>query len=175
MNKDITQEYLKSILSYNPETGVFVRIKVASPQWIGRALNKETGTKNAHGYIVISILDKIHYAHRLAWLYMTGSYPELMIDHANGDKADNRFCNLREANNSQNQKNKKVRSDSTTKLKGAWKAKNRWVSQININGKKVHLGTFDTPEEAHEAYCSAADRYNKEFSNHGRDNPDTLL
>ncbi len=90
------------------------------------------------------------------------------IDHKNCDPLDNRRENLRPATNSQNRANSKVAKGSVSGLKGAKERKNgRWNSLINVNGVKIHLGDFDTKEEAHGAYCDAARHYFKEFANSG--------
>jgi len=93
----ITQEYLKSIITYNPDTGIFVRKNGRIPKYVGK-----------NGYMQISIQYKKYYLHRLAWLYMYGFMPEKEIDHINGNKSDNRICNLREATRTQNRHNTKV-------------------------------------------------------------------
>ena len=108
----ITQEYLKSVLSYDPETGIFtwkyrqglIGKKIS---WNTRYSEKQAGTIDPVGYLGIAIEYKRYYAHRLAWLYMTGELPKKYIDHLNGNKSDNRFLNLREATNSENQQNQK--------------------------------------------------------------------
>ena len=87
---------------------------------------------------------------------MTGKWPEHQIDHINGIKDDNRFCNLREATNSQNNANKKKTIKNVSGYKGVYKDGNRWRSQIEINGKKIHIGRYETPEEAHAAYVTKA-------------------
>jgi len=151
MNKyDLTQDQLTQALHYDPETGVFRRRSRMNASKIG------TVPKNPrHAYLNIGIGFHVYRAHRLAWLYVHGSWPDGQIDHINGDKLDNRIANLRVATNSQNKQNmRKARSDSRSGLIGAsWHTKsNKWRAAIQIDGKKKHLGYFDTPEEAHQVF-----------------------
>lgn len=156
----ITQAILKSKLSYIPEAGIFTKVLKVS----GRV--KIAGTKN-NGYIAIAINKKVYSAHRLAWLYMTGEWPKYMIDHINGIRDDNRFCNLREATNSENQMNRGIPKNNTSGFKGVcWHKQNcKWVAQIKINGKLTHLGCFEKVEDAHQAYCKGAENHHNAFSN----------
>jgi hypothetical protein len=151
----ITQSRLKQILTYNSETGIFHRI----------SNNKIAGGKTGNGYILIGIDKKQHYAHRLAWLYMTGEMPVNLIDHKNMDKADNRFSNLREATYSQNIANKKCMSKSGFKGVTWWDRDKKWKAQIYIDGKNKHLGYFDNPELAHQCYCFYQNKIAGEFAN----------
>ena len=115
------------------------------------------------GYRSIKIDGKSYLAHRLVWLFAAGDWPKGDLDHINGDKLDNRISNLREANKSQNGANKHaIRSG----LKGCcWnRGNNKWQASIRKNGKRTFLGYFDTEQEAHDAYCSAALIYHGEFA-----------
>ena len=159
----LTQAELKSRLHYNPETGIFTRIIATSNVHIGDI----AGTVKWNGYIGISIDSKIYYSHRLAWLYMTGSWPKDMIDHINMVKADNRFANLREADNSKNKINQPLLKSNTSGYKGVSfnKLINKFTAQIKINGKKKHLGCFDDPKLASIAFQSAAKKHHGDFYN----------
>ena len=97
---------------------------------------------------------------------MTGAWPKDQIDHVNGDRSDNRFCNLREATNSQNQANRRCEATSTSGVKGvSWDRRcRRWQAQISINGKPKHLGGFTSKEEAARAYAAAAIALRGEFA-----------
>jgi hypothetical protein len=152
----LTQEYLKSILSYDPETGVFVRkIKTTNSVKIGDM----AGYITPYGYISISINRKRQQAHRLAWFYIYGEFPKYDIDHINGIRHDNRIENLRLATRSENMQNlKKAKSDNkSTGLLGTFldKRDGRIYARIKINKNLIHLGCFETKEEAHEAYLTA--------------------
>jgi hypothetical protein len=146
----LTQADLKHRVHYDPLTGIFTWISAR-----GRRvdqLGKQAGNLSPHGYIRITVNRTSYFAHRLAWLYMTGEHPEAYVDHINMNKTDNRWANLRAANKSENNANSKARGASG--LKGAYWSKqiNRWYSRIG----KRYLGTYDTSEQAHEAYVAAA-------------------
>jgi hypothetical protein len=151
--KMLTQEYLKSILSYNHETGMFLWKERKK----GRRMNKTSGHLNkSYGYIEIFIDGKSYYAHLLAWMYEYGYFSVKQIDHINNIRNDNRIINLREATQSQNSQNlkKAISSNKSTGLLGAYRVKgtNRFTSKIKINDKTFNLGRFNTKEEAHKAY-----------------------
>jgi len=147
---NITQEYLKEILDYDYETGVF--------KWrlnMSRTAKKgdEAGSYS-HGYIVICLKQKKYRAHSLAWLYMTGEMPNHFIDHINGIRNDNRWTNLRKANNQQNTFNSTKRSTNSTGFKGVVYRKNRghWLAQATLNYKLIYLGSYHSKEDASAAY-----------------------
>lgn len=166
----ITAQELRALLDYDPETGVFT--------WRARAKNsgafntnfagKIAGNNNS-GYWQIEIFGKAYKAHRLAWLYAHGEWPKFELDHENLNKIDNRIKNLRPATRSQNEMNKKVRSDSRSGQKGVWlhKRLGRWTSQIVLNGKRRHLGLFDSIEDAAAAYRKAAEETFGEYARAG--------
>jgi hypothetical protein len=161
----LTQERLKELLTYNPETGVFTRNFAKG----NRAAGSVTGCLNK-GYLRTTC-DKHPYAnHRLAWLYVHGVMPELDVDHINRDKSDNRICNLRLATASQNQFNAGPRSDSTTGIKGvSWvKAIKKFKAAICVRGERTILGYFPTVVEAAAAYARAADRLHGDFARASR-------
>jgi len=150
----LTQERLKELLHYCPETGVFTRIARIQSINIGDI----AGGVTSYGYWSILIDYKHYQAHRLAWIYVNGMWPKDYIDHINGIKNDNRIINLREANKSQNGQNKKkAHKNTSTGLLGAsfHKITGKYASQIKVNGKSKHLGLFKTPQDAHQAYLTA--------------------
>jgi hypothetical protein len=163
---DLTFEQVSELLEYDPVTGIFLW----KPRPIGGSFNtqyanKEAGHIMSKGHIFIWLHGKNYYAHRLAWLLVTGSWPINEVDHINGVKSDNSFVNLRESSRGQNEWNKPKNKKNTSGYKGVCKNDYGWQSQIRIgNGKRIYLGTFDTPEKAYEAYCAAAEKYHKEFS-----------
>lgn len=88
------------------------------------------------------------------------------VDHINLDPLCNTVENLRLANGSQNQANQSRRKDNSSGFKGVYwdKRGEKWVARVCLNGKAIYLGSFDTPEEAHAAYCVAAGKYHGEFA-----------
>jgi len=136
----ISQTELKTILNYCPETGVFT--------WKKRLSNRVkigdvAGADNHNGYIKISIHGKLYFAHRLAWIYMTGNIPHI-IDHINRNRSDNSFKNLRNTTQQVNCYNK-----HNERTVGVRKKHNRWYARIGRNS--THLGVFETQEEAVQA------------------------
>jgi len=143
----LTLQQLKKRLSYNQVTGIFTR----------NSTGKETGSKKSR-YVQISVKNKQYYAHRLAWMYIYGSFPSLNIDHINGNKRDNRLSNLREATISENAQNRGKQVNNTSGYKGVYWAKKskKWEASIRKNNKTIHLGLYATPQEAYEVYKKAA-------------------
>jgi hypothetical protein len=162
----LTQSEVKELVEYNPETGDFTWLKY-------RAHNARAGSKVGSitnmGYMETRVSRKKFLLHRLAWLYMTGSLPKNGIDHINGNPLDNRWANLREATVKQNNINCKIKKSNKCGFKGVCfhNQMKKWRANIRINGVQTHLGLFDTPEKAHQAYCEAAMRVHKEFANFG--------
>lgn len=154
----LTHEYLKTIINYNPETGVFNYLE--SKQ--GRKQLNTIGSLCSYGYLRIHIDGKTYKAHRLAWLYFHGTWPSGMIDHINGIKNDNRIKNLRDVNRAQNGQNQhKHRSGHLVGT--TWHKRNKkWEAQIRINNKLKHLGYYLTQQEAHEVYLTQLKELNNE-------------
>lgn len=151
----LTQKELKKNLHLDPETGRFTRL-IRSSTSIN--IGDEAGYVGPDGYSCLSVNSKVYLTHRLAWLYMTGEWPKDMVDHINQIRDDNKWGNLRECTNSQNQSNRPKPKDNTSGYKGvSWhKRNNRWISSIRINGKLKHLGTFTNIHEAAKAYNDRA-------------------
>ena len=155
-------ECLKKYLRYCPSTGIFY---FTSHPDNGLQEGDPAGYLDDTGYIRVRIEGVSFSAHRLAFLFMTGREPGQAVDHINHDPTDNRWCNLRECTLAQNSGNAKLRKDNKTGFKGVRKSKSgKYVASMRYNGKSVHLGTFCTPEEAHQAYCKAAEDQYGEFS-----------
>jgi hypothetical protein len=149
---DITAERVRELLHYDPETGVFARRVSVS----GRRRAGGVGSIERDGYIRITICRHRFPAHRLAWFYQTGEWPGADIDHVNGDRADNRLCNLREATRSRNCMNARMPANNTSGFKGViWdRYKRKWRADIKLNGKNKTLGLFASPERALSNICS---------------------
>jgi hypothetical protein len=155
----LTQDRLKQLLIYNPETGDFVRrIGVK-----GHEAGEVVGSIKSDGRVNICVDYKMYKAHRLAWLYMTGLWPENQIDHIDGNSSNNRFNNLREATASQNIANR-LHNVGESGLRGVDRHGRGWRAKIKVNRKAIYLGIFDTKEEASAVYKTARDRYFGEFN-----------
>lgn len=157
----LTQERLKELLEYTPETGLFTW--VASPN---RSIVKGTvaGT-SSRGYIRVKLDGKQYAAHRLAFLWMEGVLPAKEIDHKNGVRDDNRWDNLRQVSSSTNNRNRhRARSDSAIGIMGVRfdRRYGTYSSRITVDDKQIHLGTFLTSEEASQAYREAKKIYHEE-------------
>lgn len=144
-----TLKVVLSEVSYDPETGLFMR--VASP-----LVGKVAGHIQ-HNRRKIQINGKCYFASRLAWLIQTGEDPgQWEIDHADNDSLNDRWANLRLATTQDNSNNRRQWRRLENLPKGVHRQGSRFVGRIRVNYKLRHLGTFDTPEEAHAAYCAAA-------------------
>jgi hypothetical protein len=151
----ITAERLRELLSYDPETGVFTRLVPRSGR--GARVGGVAGRVSTKGYREISV--GIRYkAHHLAWLYVTGKWPRDQIDHRNCCKDDNRWINLRLADNFKNARNRTISSANSSGFKGVSRHKRtgKWQANIAANGKQFYLGLYTTPEEAALVYATAA-------------------
>lgn len=144
-NFTVDQVFLKSRYDYNPETG----------QLIAKNTGKMLGwLKNK--YLYIDIYNKHYKVHRIIWMMVYGRWPNQMIDHINGIKTDNRLINLQEVNVKQNAENRSL-VWAKSGFRGVVPAPNgRWKAQIVHNKKTFYLGTYDTKEEAHQAYKKTA-------------------
>lgn len=157
----ITQEYLRSILSYDAETGVFTWTK---PPWNHPRMAGQEAGSVATGYVMIKIDHRRYKAHRLAWLYVHGEWPSKRIDHRDGDTFNNAFANLRLATQAQNCANagrwrgKKLPKGVRSVASGRFQARIRFDRKLRV------IGTFCTAEEAAEAYLSEAQRLYGEFA-----------
>lgn len=149
----VTQARLKELLDYDLGTGVFTwRVSCGTAK-----SGSVSGTVRPDGYVGIQIDRKPYLAHRLAWLYVHGEFPTDQIDHVNRVRTDNRIENLRLATNAENAQNmSKYRTNTSGVVGVCWyKRDGNWLAFIWLNGKKIHLGLFDTIEEAAAARTAA--------------------
>jgi hypothetical protein len=154
--KPLTHNRLKELLSYDCDTGVF--------RWrcnrggTARAGSVAGNLRDFDGYIQIKIDRRLYLAHVLAMLWINGTWPSEDVDHINGIRSDNRLTNLRTATTAQNVFNQGMRSDNKSGMKGVcWLKKNRkWRAQIQANGRKYHVGLFDSVQDAARAYDAKA-------------------
>lgn len=143
---------LLEYLSYNPITGLFTWIKKPGR---GTAIGNTAGTLNGAGYIQITIKGKTHLAHRLAWFFIYGIWPE-RLDHKDRIKTNNRIANLREATQSQNAFHTKRNASKITGARGVNLEGSQYRASIYYQGKKINLGRHDTIQEAQAAYNTKA-------------------
>jgi hypothetical protein len=163
----LTQARLKELLHYDPETGAFTWKAYPNPQHPGKTkLGGKAGSLNSRGYHRIHICGKSHYAHRLAWLYMTGKWPTSQVDHRDLDTANNAWANLREATPSQNAMNRRASSTNTTGTKGVSPQGNRWMAMLYLGGKPRYLGLHTSIELAAAATQIARKELHGDFARH---------
>ncbi len=140
-------------LSYDERTGIFTRIKssVQNSRYIG----KQAGTLQATGYREIHFKGRKYREHRLAWLFVYGDWPDLLIDHKNGDPSDNRIVNLRVCEPFQNNANMRRKGGLPKGVTFNKKAR-KYQASVKCHGKCYYLGLHKTPYQAHAAYVEAA-------------------
>ena len=156
---DLTQERLKELLSYDPQSGVF--------RWIANRPRARAGDiagcLSSGGYMRAQVAGRSYPLHRLAFLYMEGAFPADEVDHINRDRLDNRFSNLRKVEKAANLRNKGVYRNSALGITGVSQRGSRYRAYINRDGRRVGLGTFDTLAEAKQAYASAKEILHPEY------------
>jgi len=162
---DLTAEYVRELLDYNPETGVLIWKRGTRRAPKGRI----AGCPRPDGRLSLGIDGHIYLAYRIIWLIQTGHFPVNQIDHIDGDPSNNRWDNLRAATQSQNNSNMRTNKVNKSGFNGVsfYKRTGRYVAFIQKNRKTEYLGYFDTAEEAHEAYCARAKELHGEFHNPG--------
>jgi hypothetical protein len=178
MMTELDAEVARQLVDYDPATGQ-MKWKPRDRSWFpsdcsykhfaNMYANKTAGGYRPNGYLQIKILQKMFLAHRIAWLIHYGRMPKSDIDHINGIIDDNRIENLREATKSQNQLNAFVVRGSV-RHKGVRFSRyhGKYHASATLGGgKQKHLGYFDNPEKAHEAYCRATALACGEFFNPG--------
>ena len=160
-----TQQRLKELLDYDPETGDF-----HWKQW--RGYTAKTGAKAGsinNGYIQIYIDGVPHKAHHLAWIYHHGCNPKGKLDHWDCNEQNNRILNLREATSSQNNSNRNIQKNNTSGVKGVFwhKGTERWSTQVKSNGKTYGAGYHKSIEAAKLAVENKRLELHGEFANNG--------
>ena len=153
----LTRERLQELLTYDPETGVFAwrRISRSNSEPIRKGAVAGSVDHHHGSYRRLKIDGCRYAAARVVWLWMTGHWPTLQVDHINLDSLDNRWSNLREATPSQNKANSRAPASNTSGFKGVCWQKNqrRWQARARVGGRRVYLGLYDTPGAAHAAYA----------------------
>lgn len=177
MNRHIPIEELRTLLTYDPETGVLTwrararewfATKRAYSTWNARYAGRAALTAdNGIGYRVGSIANTQYLAHRVAWALHHGEWPNV-IDHVNGDTKDNRICNLRNTDNRGNSRNLRVSVRNTSGIMGISRHQNgKWVAQLKAPGRGQYLGIFKNKSDA-VSVREAALREAGFHPNHGR-------
>lgn len=158
----ITKEQIKEYLHYDPGTGEFTWVNL--PARSRKAVGEVAGC-DMRGYVGIWLYGKLWKAHRLAWVYMTGEYPQGYIDHINGIPNDNRFENLREATNLENQRNSKMNASNTSGTRGlVWHKRDKnWQVSLRVDGRQKFIGTFKDKELAELVAEEAREKYHGDF------------
>jgi len=160
--KALDYDYVNSCLNYDPATGSLTwkerprehfATERAWKTWNLRFAGREAGAKYAERrthYRKIKINNRDYLAHRLAFLLFWGCWPTDQIDHLDGNGLNNRWDNLREATSQENNRNKRRRRNNTSGVNGVYwhRGRRKWCSRIKLDGRYVHLGYFDTLEEA---------------------------
>ena len=155
---ELTAEKLRMLLHYEPATGIFTwKVRAANSVKVGDI----AGCPDGQGYLRVRVQSQRYRAHRLAWLYMYGEWPEDQIDHINRVRTDNRICNLREVTNKQNGQNAGKYSHNTSGHTGvSWnKHRSKWRAHIRHSQKSIRLGDFTNIEDAIAARKAAEKLY----------------
>lgn len=159
-------ERLRELIDYDSATGDFTHIVARGPCKAG----SKAGCLNGLGYVRVCV-DGVDYSgHRLAWFYHHGEWPPEQVDHINGDRADNRICNLRLADNSQNNQNRPLQSNNTSGYKGVslHRKSGLWFAYAQLKGRRHSAGYHKTPEAASAAASDLRLRLHGVFANNGR-------
>lgn len=170
--KEVSREFLVSLLDYDPETGVFVWRKREGSwtnwRWSQRFAGKEAGCLRSDGYRLIMIEKKFHYAHRLAWLYANHEWPHMCIDHINHNPSDNRIANLRHIPKRENHLNMPmIKSNSSGKMGVSFDGRSgKWHARIGESMTTIDLGLHASKEDAIAARSHAEEVYGY-HANHG--------
>lgn len=157
--RDLTAQELRQVIDYDATTGVFIwKHRLSSAGRAVKRCGKQAGSVDLYGRIVIRLHGVLYFAHQLAWLYVYGDWPDGVIDHINGNPADNRISNLRDIPQSTNMQNRRFPKavNPLNTLGVSWhKAAGRYRARLTVDRKEIHLGLFDSVEDAHRAYLEA--------------------
>ena len=151
---ELTRARLRELFDYDPETGVVTRlVRTANRHKVGEAV----GTKGSRGYLQATVFGKKYPLHRLVWFWVHGVWPPYDVDHRNRMRTDNRIKNLRCATRAENNHNAgRSRANWSGYTGVAWdSARCKWLAQISVAGKSIHLGRFDSALRASAAYQAA--------------------
>lgn len=159
----LTAKRLREVMHYDPETGVFTRLKNSRRTDLCGTV---AGCPDDKGYIHIVVDGSRYKAHRLAWLYVTGEWPVGFIDHKDQAKGNNRFANLREATKAENSCNISTAANNTSGVRGVYfhKMGGKWMAYITAAGKRIHLGLHESIDEAKVARRAGELKYHGAFA-----------
>ena len=172
---DLTPEYVRECLDYDPDTGLMVWKKRPVEHfknqrdcnsWNVRYAGKNAGWFRCD-YFIISVNSVKYRLHRLAWLIAYGMWPKDQIDHIDGNPRNNRINNLREVSNAENHRNRRMSALNTSGYNGICSTRGKWRVRIRVNSKRIDIGTFENIDEAIKARKAAEVKYNF-HPNHGR-------
>jgi len=158
--RNIEISALHEWLIYDPTSGILTWRKRGIPKWDAKWAGRIAGSLHSTGHWRVTVAYRRYYAHRIAWAMTHGKWPEQQVDHRDGDRLNNRICNLRLATNGENQQNVAIKKSNKSGFVGVvwFKPKQRWRAEIRANNRAYHLGYFDDPESAHAAYVQAKKR-----------------
>lgn len=152
MSAELMVEHVRELLDYDPTSGTFRRRISRGRTHVGAI----AGSVRRDGYLEIQIDGKKYMAHRVAWLMVYGTWPSCEIDHRDGVKTNNSIVNLRECTRAENNQNRlHARRNNASQLLGVSRHGDKWQAAITCNRKRTHLGTFESPYDAHVAYVAA--------------------
>ena len=160
MKNDLTSQELRYYVTYDPDTGSFIRNRPHHRWKAGTAMK---GSTDRHGHIRITIARQVYAAHRLAVLYMTGEWPPHDVDHINGVRNDNRWSNLRLATRAENLWNSRDKPNKTG-FRGVHKHGPNYRARLRVKYRTILLGPFPTAEAAHAAYLKAVVEHHGQFA-----------
>ncbi len=165
-------EDIQAALVYHKRSGTLTWLtRTDRPVWWNtRYAGQPAGTRHPTGYLTVKLNERVYYAHVLAYVLVHSTWPPrgLDIDHRNRNRADNRWTNLRLATRSQNLANSRKHRDGSNFFKGVTTSGNRFQARICVEGKRYHLGYFDTAQDASNAYVFAASLHFQEFTYAGQ-------
>ena len=161
----LTQDLVRSLFNYNPDTGELSYINKSGR---GKRKDKKVGCISTYGYLTVWVGGSVCQLHRVVWVYVYGQLPFYGIDHINGDRLDNRILNLRDVDQSENTKNRRKSKNNTSGFNGVfWDNKlNKWRARVSVNKSIIYLGSFTNKDDAIAARIEANIKYGY-HKNHG--------
>lgn len=158
---NLTAERLRELFNYDPDAGILISRKTIHKRISGAMVGTVAGDKYGRKWLVTRVDGRIYLIHRLIWLHVFGTWPAHQIDHINGDATDNRINNMRDVPAPENAKNLKMPSTNKSGITGVnWRpSRQKWRAYIQVNRISIHLGYFDSMDEAAKARASALNHY----------------